>query len=152
MDGYTTEIWNVYDSGNNGKITITQTTNFVNDFVHRLGGDKVYTQQELRVIFEKAGVPFDGNIDRESLQKVLHIIWTDGGFNNKVTTYVPPTETVTYTYYITERQNNVLNGYTTEIWNVYDSGNNGKVTVTQTINFVNDFVQRLGGDKVYTEE
>ena len=98
---YWVEIWNVYDSERKGRVPVTQTTNFVNDFVHRLGGDKVYTQEELRVIFEKAGVPFDGNIDRESLQKVLHIIWTDGGFNNKVTKYVAPTETVTYTYYIT---------------------------------------------------
>ena len=98
---YWVEIWNVYDSEGKGRVPVPQTTNFVNDFVHRLGGDKVYTQEELRIIFEKAGVPFDGNIDRESLQKVLRIIWTDGGFNNKVTKYVAPTETVTYTYYIT---------------------------------------------------
>lgn len=85
--------------------------------------------------------------------KVSSLIWEQSEARKTVKAYVPPAADYKYTFFTasTGNQQVILNKYLDELWSVYDSQSSGSITITQITFFFNDFYQRIGETRVFTE-
>lgn len=73
---------------------------FFNDLFQRVGDPRRYNNEELRIVFNEADVNRDGVIDKQELLRVCKMIFVKKPYQGTVTTYIAPSPTYTYTYYV----------------------------------------------------